>query len=369
MLFVLSTLAANAPIELPFGITVSDGTLNMIVKIVLSAVAVVIALILGLLLRGLLVGRLRKTILDKWLVQTLGVLVIFPPLILGGIIALAIWQNLPTMIANLNSQFHINLYDIAGHLVTTLVLIALGIGSARTLKKLIVNGLTRGLGENRFDINTRTLLGRIVHILVLTIVGFWLLSVWNVELGIPLAAVSVITVAITVSIQDILKDYMAGFYLLISRPFYIGDQISVTLSAIVYVGRVQSIEIRSTRLRMLTGEEVSIPNSSLFLNPVVNLSYFDKRRAAIEVKLPAESFARYETAQRILEELKEHEEIILKPEPEILFQGYIDKKATLLVRFWISSEQPTSPSEIMYTLHALLPEADLSVREPAANTV
>lgn len=352
-----------------FGMQLSDDTVAMIVKIAFSALALVIALASGLLLRRLLVRRLAKTILDNWVTQTLGVLVILPPLLIGGVVALATWRNLPTVISDLSRQYNIDFYTFIKQLISTLILIALGIGIARTLKKQVISGLARGLGESRFDINTRTLLGRIVHICILTILGFSLLSVWNIELGIPLAAVSVITVAITVSIQDILKDFVAGFYLLISRPFYIGDQISVTLSSIVYVGKVQNIELRSTRLRLLTGEETSIPNSAIFLNPVVNLNYFNERRAAIEIKLPSADFAQQETAQRILQELKENESIMPKPEPEILFQGYTEGKTTLLVRFWISSEHATAVSDVMYTLHALLPNADLSVREPVANTI
>jgi small-conductance mechanosensitive channel len=367
-MFVTLSTFADGQMTIPFGIQVSEKMLDMLGKIALSVATMALALVIGLYLRRQLTRRLAKTILDNWIIQTLGALAFFLPLILGGIVALAIWNNLPTIIDSLNDKAHINLYQIALQLIETLILIALGIGVARTLRKQIVNGLKRGLGETRFDINTRTLFGRIVHILVLTIAGFWMLSIWNIALGIPLAAVSVVTLAITVSLQDILKDFVAGFYLLITRPFYIGDQISVVLAAITYVGKVQNIELRATRLRLITGEEASIPNSSLFLNPVVNLSYFSERRATIEIKLPQTNFSQQETAHRILQELKETE-IIAKPEPVVLFQGFTEEKALLFVRFWIANSHSDDISEVMYTLHALLPDADLAIREPAANTV
>jgi hypothetical protein len=68
------------------------------------------------------------------------------------------------------------------------------------------------------DINMRTLIGRIFFIIILCLAGFWILSLWNIPVGLPVATVGIITLALTVAIQDILKDLVAGSYILIERP-------------------------------------------------------------------------------------------------------------------------------------------------------
>src|SRR5437867_11219553 len=61
--------------------------------IFLVVLIALIAIAIGLLLRRLLVQRLKKTVLDKWLIQTLGIVIILPPVILAGAAAPFILLN------------------------------------------------------------------------------------------------------------------------------------------------------------------------------------------------------------------------------------------------------------------------------------
>lgn len=333
---------------------------DITLKVVLSSGTMLIALALGLFLRKICVRQLQKTILDKWAIETLGILVIIPPLMIGSTIALAIWDNLFSLISTLKVSYNIDVYSIGLNLAETVILIALSIGFARTAKSLTI----RGLGDHRLNINTQTLLARIAYITVLIIAGCCILSIWQVPVGIPVAAIGVVTVVITVAFQDILKDLVAGFYLLLSRPFFIGDQISITLASTVYLGKVQNVELRATRLRLTSGEEVSIPNAIVFSSTVVNNTYFEERRVTIAITVPVADFVPQETAGQIGKTLRDLEMIIQKPEPIVLFTGLTEKKATLLAHFWVTSNQIIDISDAMYTLHTLLPNAELAIREP-----
>src|SRR5260370_20530294 len=55
-------------------------------QIIFSALSILIALGIGLYLRRILVRRLHKTVLDNWLIQLLGALVVIPPLIVGFVL-------------------------------------------------------------------------------------------------------------------------------------------------------------------------------------------------------------------------------------------------------------------------------------------
>src|SRR5947208_303394 len=111
--------------------------MSLTLRITLIAIILLIALGLGLLLRRLLIQRLKQTVLDAWIVQTLGVAVVFPPLILAGAAAFLIWDS--------NLLFvYLKIGDITSltvNLIETLLLIGLGIGIARTVKTLTIRGL------------------------------------------------------------------------------------------------------------------------------------------------------------------------------------------------------------------------------------
>ncbi len=334
----------------------------MIITGVLSVAMILASLGLGLLLRRLLVNSLKKTVLDNWVTQTLGVVVIALPLALGFFGALSLWNG-PFVTYFLNTRVFGKtdlLLNFSWQFVQSLLLAALGIGVARTIRAITI----RGFGESRVDINMRTLIARVLYILILSITGFWILSVWQIPIGIPITVLGAFTVTLTVAFQDLLKNLVAGVYILVERPFYIGDQINITSGMITYVGKVEDIQLRATKLRQVSGEEVSVPNSFIFGNPIINNTYYGERRAIVGVTLPQADFSQETTLHSILEILKTHDSVTSKPDPSVMVAGFADDKITLHVRFWVTTGQIIDISDILYELHELLPQAEIVVKEP-----
>ena len=344
--------------------------MDLTLRIFLIAITALIAISIGLLLRRWLIHRLKNTVLDNWIVQTLGILIILPPLILAAAAALFIlengafdmtWDSLMAILPVRPAQ----LIGLAWYFIETVLIIALGVGIARTLMKIAV----RGLGENRIDINIRTLIGRIFYIITLIITIFLILAIWQVEITLPVAVIGTLTVAFTFAIQDILKDLVAGFYILLERPFHIGDQITVgdETKSPSHTGVVEDVQIRATKLRIVSGEQLTVPNSLVFGGIVINNSFYGERRATITVTLPQEEFVKDETPDQIIKALKEIETVSPKPEPTVMISGYTGNSITLLVRYWVAHRQLAAVSEVVYTLRTLLPNADLAVQEAAGN--
>jgi len=341
-------------------------------RIVLTILTLGVALGIGLILRRVLVRRLRKTVLDNWLIQTFGVIVTLIPLIIAGfgipliwnpLLIVYYWLTFKQQMGLANTSFFTDIgVNLGGKLLGTILILVLGIGVARTIQRLTV----RNLGENRIDVNIRTLIGRIFYFFILVFTFFWILTIWNVSLTFPVAAIGVVTVAIGVSLQDILKDLVAGFYILVERPFHIGDQIS-TFTTISYVGTVQNIELRATKLRLVSGEEMTIPNSLVFGSIIVNNTYYGERRATLTATLPAEEYVQGETSEKIVGAIKELKNVTEKPEPSLFLSNYTATTVTLTIRFWINLGELSTVSDVMYTLHKLLPNAELVVKESAGD--
>jgi small-conductance mechanosensitive channel len=352
--------------------------INIVARIGLTVLIIIVALGIGLLLRRAVVRSLKDSVLDDWLVQTLGALVMLPLLIVAALASPIIiaWDInkltdvLERLFPNASTQ---DIKSFVLNLFWTLVIILLALGLARTLMRLIV----RSLGESRMDINLRILLGRIFYIIVLVLAFFWILSLWEPALTVPVTVLGVATVVFSIAIQDVVKDLVAGFYILIEHPFRIGDQISTAN----YTGRVQDVQLRATKLRIVSGEEVTIPNSLVFSGVVINNTFYDERRATISVTLAQDEFVEDETSKLILKALKGIKDVMAKPEPRVTVSsmtgavsgyvgtasGYTGKAVTLTVRFWIASGQLTTVSEVMFRLRDALPTADLVVRESAGD--
>jgi small-conductance mechanosensitive channel len=348
---------------------------NLTIQIIITVVTMLIALAVGLYLRLRLVRRLKKTVLDNWLIQVLGLLVIIPPVIAGIVIIPFIYGQTVSQVSSYLQSFAklLNVPDL-----TTLIwrlfwsglIILLAIGIGRTLIKLAIGGRT----ANHLNANVRILLGRISYIVILIISFFWILSIWDVSLTVPTAAIGIITVGLTFVIQDILKNFAAGIYLLLEGPFHIGDHITTD----TYTGKVEDVQLRATKLRIASGEQVIVPNAKLFSDIVINKTIHKERRATITITMPQEEYDKAQTTERILEAIKEVDGVMVKPEPALSLigvagsfgtstgtvSGYTGEIITLTLRFWIPEGPDSLVSEVMLALRSALPRADLAIREP-----
>ncbi len=351
-------------------------TTDITTQIIIVVATLLIALSMGLFLRYLLVRRLKKTVLDNWLIQILGFLIIIPPVIVGTIVASFFFGiQLPEMLAILqyvvkdilNVQ---NLGNLTWNLALSILIILLAIGVGRTLMKL----LNRGAAKEHIGINISTLLGRILFILVLFIAFLLILTIWNIQFGLPAAVISFITVGFTFVLQDLLKNIVAGIYILVEGPFHIGDVISTD----VYSGRVEDVQLRATKLRIASGEQVIVPNSMLFTGIVVNKTIYDEKRSTIVITMPLDKYDKEQTVGCILKTIKGVIGVMLKPEPTLSLSsvagafgsstgtvsGYTGEIISLTLRFWIPEGGDALVSEAMLALREALPYADLSIREP-----
>jgi small conductance mechanosensitive channel len=82
--------------------------------------------------------------------------------------------------------------------------------------------------------------------------------------NVALAGIVLATIIASFGVQDVLKDYVSGYYVLLERHIRVGDRISLDLLS----GTVTEIKLRVTLLRSDAGDMVVVPNSELFTRPV-----------------------------------------------------------------------------------------------------
>jgi MscS family membrane protein len=98
------------------------------------------------------------------------------------------------------------------------------------------------------------------------IAGVIILNILEVDVTPILAAGGIVGIAISFAAKDVLGNFFSGAVLAADQPFHIGDRIEVQ----TYIGDVISIGPRSTRIQTLDRQLVTIPNSILTNDVVVN---------------------------------------------------------------------------------------------------
>src|SRR5207248_2102552 len=91
-----------------------------------------------------------------------------------------------------------------------------------------------------------------------------------------------LALALSLAFQDILKNFIAGLFMLVERPFRLGDEITVDN----HTGIVENIEMRATTLRTSEGEQVITPNSLVYTGTIINRTRYPTRLFTLTAKVP-----------------------------------------------------------------------------------
>jgi small conductance mechanosensitive channel len=82
--------------------------------------------------------------------------------------------------------------------------------------------------------------------------------------NITLFGLLVATIVAALGVQDLLRDYVSGYYVLLEHHFRVGDRVSFDGNT----GVVSEIRLRVTLLKSDEGDVIVVPNSELFTKPV-----------------------------------------------------------------------------------------------------
>ena len=108
-----------------------------------------------------------------------------------------------------------------------------------------------------------------------------ILNAFNVDLSGIVIGVGVGGVAIAFALQSILSDVFSAFSIYFDKPFEVGDFITVGQHS----GTVTKINLKSTRIQLLQGEEMIVSNREITSGSVRNFRKMPKRRVEFIVRV------------------------------------------------------------------------------------
>jgi small-conductance mechanosensitive channel len=132
--------------------------------------------------------------------------------------------------------------------------------------RLVLNWSGSAMRRARIDTGTQILITRGLLICYVVLTALIALGILGVSPTGLLAVVGAVGLAFSLAIQDILKNFFSGVYLLLERPFRVGDTIKVKDQQ----GVVENIGVRTTQLRTTDNVQVLVPNAMVFAEVVTN---------------------------------------------------------------------------------------------------
>ncbi len=118
--------------------------------------------------------------------------------------------------------------------------------------------------------NVRLFLERMTQLGVLIVGALFAFAILGLDITALASFLGLVSVALSLSLQDILRGMVTGLYLLIERPFQVGDTVEVTGKT----GVVEDVGVRATVLRDANGDSVIVPNLTVFTSTIVKKNLF-----------------------------------------------------------------------------------------------
>jgi small-conductance mechanosensitive channel len=174
---------------------------------------------------------------------------------------------------------------------------------------------------------------KLVYYPLVTIILITVLSELGFRLAPLLGAAGILGVALGFASQTSVSNIISGFFLLAEEPFQVGDVITVG----DVTGAVLTIDMLSVKIRTFDNKMVRIPNEALVKSQLTNVTRFPIRRVDINVGVAYKENIAH-VRQVLLDVAEQNPNVLMEPEPLVIFQGYGQSSVDFLFAVWAKRE-------------------------------
>ena len=143
----------------------------------------------------------------------------------------------------------------------------------------------RTLATDRAAAGSLGIIGFMARLTIWALVLLLTLNNLGIQIKPLLAGLGIGGIAVALAAQNILGDLFASLSITLDRPFVLGDSLQID----DFVGTVEYIGVKSTRLRSVNGEQIIIPNSNLVASRVRNNTRATERRVVFTISVGQET--------------------------------------------------------------------------------
>ena len=210
-------------------------------------------------------------------------------------------------------------------LMGTMLILVIGVLVIRVIMRLITAALEKSHLEKAAHSLILSLARAAMYVLLFLIAA----SQMGIDVSSIVALASVLTLALSLALQNMVSNLIGGFVILYTHPFHSGDYVEIAGQG----GTVKEISMTYTVLATPDNRIISIPNSAVAAAQVVNYSSADSRRVELTVT------ASYDApTQKVLDALVlagTVDNALLNPAPSAVIVSYDDSAIRYSLRIWV----------------------------------
>lgn len=235
------------------------------------------------------------------------------------------------------------------------IILVIGIFVVRLLLKLIVSVMVKAKAETAVVKLVRAACRVILYVMLLLIVA----SALGIDVTGVVALASVLTLAISLSVQNTLTNVIGGFTLLSNKPFSVGDFVEIASQS----GTVKEVGLTYTKLRTGDNKTVSIPNSAVVAAEIVNYTVAGTRRVEVMISVPYDA-----PVDKVLAALLEAAKVPTAlgiPAPNAVVKNYDGGTMNCWLYLWCaSSDYGTTLFSVNKRIHEIFQAEGLEITCP-----
>lgn len=178
--------------------------------------------------------------------------------------------------------------------------------------KFIGNLSGRGMRAQKLDPTLVKYLEATIRVILRIVLVIAILAIFGIQTTSFVAFIAAAGVAIGMAWGGLLANFAAGAFLIILRPFKVGDMI--TASGVT--GDVREIGLFATTIDTVDNLRVIVGNNKLLSDNIVNYTTNSFRRVDLKAQL-AHGVDPFEAATKLRERLKQIPNVIADPEPHV----------------------------------------------------
>ena len=171
--------------------------------------------------------------------------------------------------------------NIINHAVIVILLVQLGLLFSQAVSFWVESFRRRKLASDGSAVTTLVSVGFILHMAIWVIFILIGLDNFGIDVTALIAGLGITGIAVALAIQNILGDLFASFSIVLDKPFVIGDFIVID----GYMGTVEHIGLKTTRIRSLSGEQLIFSNADLLKSRIRNFKRMQERRVVFSLRV------------------------------------------------------------------------------------
>lgn len=228
-----------------------------------------------------------------------------------------------------SKEFFKVLIDYSPKFLSAILILIVGLYSIRFINKMV----RKIMIQRELDPTLSKFLADILIWVLRVLLFVTFISKLGIETSSFVAILGAAGLAIGLSLQGSLSNFAGGMLIILFKPFRVGD----TIEAHGVIGTVSEIQIFVTKLLSGNNQTIFIPNGILSNGIITNYSVAGMRRIDLVFSLSYDTDIKA-AKDVVMEVMKNHDKVLLTPEPLVIVKELTDNAIHLAIRPWAKNE-------------------------------